>query len=60
MVDYCVIVQSPSCVQLFATPWTTTRQASVPHHLPKFVQVDVHYIGDAISHLILKAEVAGY
>ena len=23
-----VIVQSPSCVQLFVTPWTATRQAS--------------------------------
>ena len=42
------VVQSPSRVWLFATPWTAARQASVPHHLPEFVQVHVHWIGNAI------------
>ena len=45
-----VVVQWPSRVQLFATPWTIARQASlpVPHHLLEFAQVHVHCIGDAI------------
>ena len=33
------VVQSPSCVLLFATPWTAAVQASLPHHFPKFAQV---------------------
>ena len=35
-------VQSLSCVQLFATPWTATCQASVLHCLPEFAQTHVH------------------
>ena len=35
-------VQSLSCVQLFATPWTATCQASVLHCLPEFAQIHVH------------------
>ena len=47
-----VVVQSPSRVWLFVTPWTATLQASlVPHHLPEFAQVHVHWIDDAIQPL---------
>ena len=42
-----VVVQPPSRVQLFATPWTAVFP--VLHHLPKFAQVHVHGIGDAIQ-----------
>ena len=50
-----VVVQSLSHVILFATPWTAAHQASLPltYHLPKFTQVHVHCIGDAIQPLIL-------
>ena len=43
-----VVVQLPSCAQLFATPWTAARQASLSLAIPKFAQVHVHFIGDAI------------
>ena len=40
---YIVVVQSPSCVPLFATPWTAARQASlsftISHSLPKFMSI---------------------
>ena len=42
-----VVIQLPSCVHLFSTPWTAGL--SVPHHLLKFAQVHVHYINDAIQ-----------
>ena len=42
------VVQSPSHVQLFSIQWTTSHQTSVPHHLPGFAQVHVHWISDAI------------
>ena len=42
-----VIVQLPSHVRLFATPCTTALQAS--WSLPKFAQVQVYWIGDAIQ-----------
>ena len=36
-----VVVQSPSCARLFATPWTAARQASlsltISQSLPKFI-----------------------
>ena len=45
-----VVVQSPSCVWLFATPWTPALQASLSlHHLPKFAQVCVQCISDAVQ-----------
>ena len=44
-----VAVQLPSRVRLFATPWTTAHQASVPHDLPEFAQVDICCITDAIQ-----------
>ena len=49
-------VQSLSRVQLFATPWSAARQASLVHHpLPEFTQTHVHRVSDAIqpSHLLL-------
>ena len=55
----CVVVQSPSCVQLFATPWSAAEACNrmdcsrsglpVPHHLLEFAQVHVHCIGDAVQ-----------
>ena len=46
-------VQSLSHVPLFATPWTAAHQASLHHQLPEFTQTHVHWVGDAIQHLIL-------
>jgi len=45
----------PSCVRLFATPWTAARQTCVHHHLPEITQTHVHWVGDAIqpSHPLL-------
>ena len=43
---FCVVVQSPSCVQIFATPWTAGLR--IFHCLLEFVQVHVHSITDAI------------
>ena len=45
-----LLVQSPSRVLLFKTPWTAAYQAflSVPHYLREFDQVHVHCINDAI------------
>ena len=43
-------VQLLSCVQLFATPRTAARQASLSHHqLPESTQIYVHWVGDAIQ-----------
>ena len=40
-----VVVQSPSHVRLFVTPWTAARQASltltVPQSLPKFMSIEL-------------------
>src|SRR5574340_637316 len=50
-------VQSLSCVQPFATPWTAAHQASLPvhHQLHEFTQTQVHQVSDAIqpSHPLL-------
>ena len=35
-------IQSFSCVQHFATPWTAARQPLVHHQLPKFTQTHAH------------------
>ena len=50
-----VVVQLPSCFRLLVTPWTacSTPGFPVPHHLPEFAQIHVHWIGDASNHLIL-------
>ena len=45
---YFVAVQSLSGVQLFATPWTAGRQASL-HHLPELAQTHVHRVSDTIQ-----------
>ena len=49
-----VVVQSPSHVQLFVTPWTAARQASISltisWHLPKFIFIALVM---ASSHLII-------
>ena len=43
-------VQSLSRVWLFATPYTTARQASLfITQFPKFTQIHVHWVGDAIQ-----------
>ena len=46
-----VVVQLPSCIPLFATPWIAAGQVSLSLtiHLPKFAQVHVLSIGDAIQ-----------
>ena len=36
------IVQSLSCVQLFATPWTTAHQASLSITNSEFTQIHAH------------------
>ena len=40
-----------SCVQLFATPWTTARQQGFPvhHQLLRLAQIPVNWIGDAFQ-----------
>ena len=50
-----VVVELPSCFRLLVTPWTAcgTPGFPVPHHLPEFAQIHVHWIGDASNHLIL-------
>ena len=48
-VDTVAVLQSPSCVQLFAISWTAAHQVPVPHHLLMFAQVHVHCISDAIQ-----------
>ena len=51
-----VIVQSPSRVRFFVTPWTgSTPGFPVPHHLLESAQVHVRWIGHAIqpSHPLL-------
>ena len=45
------IVQSLSCVQLFATPWK--HQASLSFTISLFAQTHVHWVSDAFNHLIL-------
>ena len=45
---YIVIVQSLSCVWLFATSWTAAHQASILHHLPEYIELVI-----PSNHLIL-------
>ena len=56
----CIVVQSPSRVRLFVTPWTTARQASLPltisQSLPKFISIESvmpsnHFMGYQSSHM---------
>ena len=53
-----VVVQSLSCIHLFVTPWAAARtaahQASLSFTLSQsFAETHVHWVGDAIQHLIL-------
>ena len=43
------VVQSPSCVWLCDPMDCSLPGFPVPHHLPEFAQVHVHWIGDAIQ-----------
>ena len=55
------VVQSPSCVRLFVTLWTSARQASLSFSmLLEFAQVHVHWISGAIqtSHPLLPSSSA--
>ena len=42
-----LVVQLPSAVQLFATPWTAAHQASLS--FPELAQAHVHRVDDAIQ-----------
>ena len=42
-------VQLLSCVQLFVTPWTTARQASLSITNSQLAQTHVHWVSDAIQ-----------
>ena len=46
---FVVVVQLLSCVQLFATSWTTVRLGfPVLHYLPEFVHTHIHWVNGAI------------
>ena len=48
-----VVVQSLSCMHLFVTPWAA-HQASLSFTVSQsFAETHVHWVGDAIQHLIL-------
>ena len=44
-----LIVQSLSCVRLFATLWTAARQASLSFTVSRSAQIHVHWVNDAIQ-----------
>ena len=44
-----VVVQSLSCVRLFATPWTAAHQASLSFNISQSLQTHVHWVGDAAA-----------
>ena len=47
------LVQSLSCVRLFATSWAVIPGFPDLHYHPKFAQTHVYWIIDASNHLIL-------
>ena len=48
-----VVVQSLSCMWLFATPWTAAHQASLSFtYVLEFAQILVHWVGDTISSFV--------
>ena len=51
----CCCSVAKSCLTLCDPMDCSTPGFSVLHHVPKFVQIDVHWVGDAIppSHLLL-------
>ena len=54
------VIQLPTCVQLFLTPWTATRQASlsftISQSLLKFMSIESVMLSNVIVHLILNFE----
>ena len=44
-----VVIQSPSHVWLFGTPWTAACQTSLSLTIFQFAQVHIHWISDAIQ-----------
>ena len=44
-----VVVQSLSCIQIFATPWSAAGQASLSFTISEFAQIHVHRVSDAIQ-----------
>ena len=38
-----------SCTQLFATPWTAARQASLSFTMLQFAQTRAHWVDDAVQ-----------
>ena len=48
--DVIVVVQSPSCVLLFATPWTAAHQASLSiTSSPSLLKLNVHWVTENIQ-----------
>ena len=47
--SWTIVVQSFSCVELFATPWTACSMPGFPvhHHVPELVQTHVQWVSDA-------------
>ena len=43
-----IVVQSQSCVRIFATHRLQQARLPVLHYLPEFVQIHVHWVGGAI------------
>ena len=43
-----VVVQSLSCVRLFATPWTTSRHVLLSCSVSQFAQIRVRDVSDAL------------
>ena len=50
---FVVVVQSPNCVWLSATPWTTVSDFPVLHYIPGFAQTHVHCPVMLSNHLTL-------
>ena len=44
-----IVVQSLSCVWLFATPWSAAYQASLSFTISQFAQTHVDWVNDAIQ-----------
>ena len=49
LLDYVVVVQLLSHVQISATLWTAAFQSSLSYYLPEFPQIHVRWVGDAIK-----------
>ena len=53
LLSLCCCWVAKSCLTLCSPMDCSTPGLPVPHHLPKFTQVHVHWMRDAINHLIL-------